>query len=685
MEAIATGIALFDSWPARFRQGRSHMAFGARGTGKSTLGLQFAYAGLGAGETVLYVCRERAEDLLELGKGLGFALDPYLDDDRLVLLQYDDQIQEIVTQRGFASVLEELCGEIEQRKIRRVILDPIDPFLSACSQEAEFRSQLRTISSRFEEIGWTSLLFASDAVARQPFALGLFSELCWGVFELRQDTGKNGQTTRWIHLHRMGDAELTQSQFAFRIDEGGVQIQASEPTGVAQPSFARFRRGAERGATEPILEPQIPEVERAAAAKASTGRGAGRARHSGTSSRALVLVVDDDSKVRIKVAQVMNQVAQVLGFQIRVAEAADGIQALRSAVAAKPDLVVSGVSMPRLDGIGLCRLLREHGADVPVLFLASRRSSAGERLRCFMVGGDEIVAKPFEPNELAGRVAEILRTRPPGSAIWPAINLKTARSKLGPRRIEPDHLGAHIALGVKHAREGNVGLYLVGYEFRFVDGNEGSAFVDRFFEGLCQQIRAEDALCPMSGPRIVVLLVDADEEIVRGVLGRIHERMVVEAAVALAGRRRVKPKALYRLLALSPPTVGCEVADGRFVETLFARPARLIEEDLQGRPGEPVEKYPLLESVYAALTRGDTHCASPRDGTSHELTYDPRTGVRSVVIGEYRYRTQDPNEESPAGTRAGRGAQLVWVEEDSDHHGPIARIEDGRVFRDDDV
>ncbi|MEE8507984.1 MAG: response regulator, partial [Myxococcota bacterium] len=347
--------------------------------------------------------------------------------------------------------------------------------------------------------------------------------------------------------------------------------------------------------------------------------------------------------------------------------------------------VVTGVSMPRLDGIGLCRLLREHGADVPVLFLASRRSSGGERLRCFMVGGDEIVAKPFEPKELAGRVVEILRTRPPGSATWPTINLKKARSRLGPRRIEPNQLEAHISLGAKHAREGNVGLYLVGYEFRFVDGNEGSAFVDRFFEGLGEQIRAEDALCPMSGPRIVVVLVDADEDVVRSVLDRIHERMVVEAAASLAGRRRVKPKALYRLLALSPPTLGCEAADARFVETLFAQPARLIEEDLQGRPGEPVEKYPLLESVYAALSRGDSHCASPRDGTNHELTIDPKTGVRSVVIGEYRYRTQDPNEESPAGARAGRGAQLVWVEEGSDLRAPIARIEDGRVFRDDDV
>jgi two-component system response regulator MprA len=66
---------------------------------------------------------------------------------------------------------------------------------------------------------------------------------------------------------------------------------------------------------------------------------------------------------------------------MRIAEAADGMQGLRSAVSAKPDLVVTSVGMPRLDGIGLCRVLRQHGADVPLVFLSSRRAAPGERVR----------------------------------------------------------------------------------------------------------------------------------------------------------------------------------------------------------------------------------------------------------------------------------------------------------------
>jgi hypothetical protein len=111
----------------------------------------------------------------------------------------------------------------------------------------------------------------------------------------------------------------------------------------------------------------------------------------------------------------------------------------------------------------------------------------------------------------------------------------------------------------------------------------------------------------------------------------------------------------------------------------------LIEEDLAGRAGQPMEKYPLLEAVYAVLTRGDDEWVSPKDGSRHDVTYDQRTGVRTLVVGEYRYRTQSLREDSPAGLRASHGAAIVWVEEGPDSARPVARIEDGRVFRDADL
>jgi DNA-binding response OmpR family regulator/KaiC/GvpD/RAD55 family RecA-like ATPase len=667
MEAMLTGVDLFDAGAGSFYRGRPYLAFGASGTGKSTLGLQFAAAGLERGEKVLYVCGEKAQGLIQRGESLGFSLGEHLDDDRLVLLEYDEDFQENVKRQGAGEVLEELCREIEPSEISRVVLDPIDPFFSSLEHESSLRSQLRTITGRFEAMGWTSLML-SDAgvIAREPFVLRVFSEFCWGVLELRRETREN-EIARALRCYQMRNVNLGRSEFEFRIEAGGIRSAAPEPE-PQRRSFARFRRG------------RAPVDEVAEAATASTPQPDELERSQAMPARALVLVADDDPQVRAEVAAALDGVGRSLGLGMRIAEAADGMQGLRSAASAKPDLVVTSVGMPRLDGIGLCRILRQHDADVPVLFLSSRRAVPGERMRCLMAGGDDTVACPIEPNELVAKAAGLLQTRPPGTATWPAIDLKTAHVKLGPQRLDPAELEAHVAIAAGRAREAEVALHLVGYEFRFIDSNEGRTFVDRFFEALSEQIRTEDAVCPMADHRIVVMLVDADADIVRSVLGRIHERMVVEAA-SLAGGRRVKPKALYRLRSICPALPGDEVEEGRFVETLFTQPARLIEEDLAGRSGEPVEKYPLLEAVYTALKRGDAHCTSPRDGTTHPVIVDRASGARSVLIGEYRYRTQDATEESPAGTRASRGACIVWVEDGAVASAPMARIEDGRVFR----
>jgi hypothetical protein len=117
------------------------------------------------------------------------------------------------------------------------------------------------------------------------------------------------------------------------------------------------------------------------------------------------------------------------------------------------------------------------------------------------------------------------------------------------------------------------------------------------------------------------------------------------------------------------------------MELLQHQPAHLIEEDQDERPGEPMEKYPLLESVFRALHSDAAECLSLPDGTRHPIRDLESHGVRTVEIGRFRYFTQDRAEETPGGHRAGRGAQIVWVERVEARGRAIARIEDGRVFR----
>jgi len=113
-----------------------------------------------------------------------------------------------------------------------------------------------------------------------------------------------------------------------------------------------------------------------------------------------VLVVDDNADLR----DYMRRILGGAGHHVRLA--ADGEEALRIARAEAPELIVSDVMMPRLDGFGLLRELRADAAlrDTPVLLLSAR---AGEEARVSGIGSgaDDYLTKPFSARELLARVA----------------------------------------------------------------------------------------------------------------------------------------------------------------------------------------------------------------------------------------------------------------------------------------
>jgi two-component system, OmpR family, response regulator ResD len=114
-----------------------------------------------------------------------------------------------------------------------------------------------------------------------------------------------------------------------------------------------------------------------------------------------VLVVDDDPTVTEVVAGYLDR----SGFVVD--RAADGMAALSRARAAPPDLVVLDLMLPGLDGLQVCRKLREHG-PVPVVMLTARGDEE-DRILGLEVGADDYVTKPFSPRELVLRVESVLR------------------------------------------------------------------------------------------------------------------------------------------------------------------------------------------------------------------------------------------------------------------------------------
>ncbi len=124
-----------------------------------------------------------------------------------------------------------------------------------------------------------------------------------------------------------------------------------------------------------------------------------------TSNQPLVLVVDDHAGLRA-------YVRDCLEASCRVAEASDGARALELARTLGPDLIVSDVMMPHSDGFELCAAIKGSAEldHLPVILLTARADPV-DRLAGLKLGADDYLAKPFEPAELAVRVANLIRIR----------------------------------------------------------------------------------------------------------------------------------------------------------------------------------------------------------------------------------------------------------------------------------
>jgi two-component system, OmpR family, response regulator MprA len=120
-----------------------------------------------------------------------------------------------------------------------------------------------------------------------------------------------------------------------------------------------------------------------------------------------ILVVDDDAAVAGTIARVLR----TEGHEVDIA--GDGYSALRLARASAYDLVVLDVLLPGLDGIGVCRRLREE-SRVPILMLTAL-GETDERVRGLDSGADDYLVKPFAYQELLARARALSRRQAPAA------------------------------------------------------------------------------------------------------------------------------------------------------------------------------------------------------------------------------------------------------------------------------
>ena len=157
------------------------------------------------------------------------------------------------------------------------------------------------------------------------------------------------------------------------------------------------------------LEPPVPSPSPPASQSEEQGPSA-EGGENGTAvpdaKKPRILVVDDDASIRMIVSKSLEQ----LPFPVEIQSASNGIEGFEKVQSIRPDMVVLDIMMPGMDGFEVCQKLRSHveTAFIPVIMLTANPSEEG-RIKGYLAGTDDYLAKPFNITELHARVTRLLR------------------------------------------------------------------------------------------------------------------------------------------------------------------------------------------------------------------------------------------------------------------------------------
>ena len=151
-----------------------------------------------------------------------------------------------------------------------------------------------------------------------------------------------------------------------------------------------------------------------------------------------LLLVEDDERIADALAEDLSD----QNYAVDVAY--DGLTGWENAQMVQYDLIVLDVMLPEIDGIELCRRLRQAGQQVPVLMLTAR-DTVGDRVIGLDAGADDYLVKPFDLRELSARIRALLRR---GDVSTPPI-LEWEQLRLDPSTCEVSYGDEPIMLSPK--------------------------------------------------------------------------------------------------------------------------------------------------------------------------------------------------------------------------------------------
>ncbi|MGE7600913.1 response regulator transcription factor [Peribacillus sp. NPDC097675] len=150
-----------------------------------------------------------------------------------------------------------------------------------------------------------------------------------------------------------------------------------------------------------------------------------------------ILVVDDEQSIVTLLQYNLEQA----GYS--VITALDGEEGLRAAVELRPDLVVLDLMLPKLDGLEVCKQLRQQKLNIPILMLTAKDDEF-DKVLGLELGADDYLTKPFSPREVVARIKAILRRSQLSNGIESQVDQENQPLKIGDLKIFPDRYEAYF-------------------------------------------------------------------------------------------------------------------------------------------------------------------------------------------------------------------------------------------------
>ncbi|WP_418895887.1 response regulator transcription factor [Sporosarcina cyprini] len=146
-----------------------------------------------------------------------------------------------------------------------------------------------------------------------------------------------------------------------------------------------------------------------------------------------VLIVDDEQPIRTLLEYNLKQ----SNFDTYVA--VDGVEAIEMVETVQPDLILLDLMLPKMDGIEVCKLLRQQDVNVPIIMLTAKGEEP-DKVLGLEIGADDYMTKPFSPREVIARVKAVLRR----TGDRPDSGRPESTLTSGPIKVHPEQYEAYL-------------------------------------------------------------------------------------------------------------------------------------------------------------------------------------------------------------------------------------------------